>query len=136
MSAENRTITFDEALQALDACVAERGEDYLYPEEGKIDKICQYWWGPDRAESLPEGPACIVGLALSKLGASDEFIRDLALINAQTVLSQLAAGKRWLIDPDVVGLMRAVQIQQDTGKPWGYAVRQAAADHYASTVGL
>ena len=127
-------------MQALDACVAERGEDYVYPEAGKVDGICQYWWeGPsdedEDGKSLPEGPGCIVGLALSKLGVSDQFIQDLTLMNAQNALNLLAKRGSWQIEEGAAGLFRYAQIKQDAGWSWGYAAEQAKL-HYETTVGL
>lgn len=130
MSLDNRTITLQEAMQALDACVAERGEDYVYPEAGKRGGTCLYWWSDDKlpdtpgAASLPRGPACIVGLALFKLGVSSDHLEDGGFVNSSTLLSILERAG-WSIEGGVRGLFREAQCEQDQGTAWGNAVQHA-----------
>ena len=128
------SVSLDEAMRVLDVCVAERGAGYIYPDTAKRMGTCDYWWDKDEypadcdGSSLPEGPGCIVGLALSKLGVSDEFLQGLGGINAKTALSQLA-GSGWRIAPDVIGLFRYAQVKQDVGEPWAYAVERAKLNY-------
>lgn len=75
------TIDLDRALELLDEAVAERGEDYVYPE----DIACSYWRETcDQIGTLCE-PGCLVGLAWNRAGISAD---QLAELNGGSVLTE------------------------------------------------
>ena len=101
------TITRENFTAALERAVAERGEDFVYPEAWMTNSnACQY--------SLKDGtPACIIGLALSyidpgivpgsgEFGSSDAVMEDLGVEDGPLIIAA-----------------RAAQIEQDRGYPWG-----------------
>lgn len=116
-------ITRESFSAALDAAVEERGAEFVYPYEWRVlvsaddpnrNTTCQY--------ALKDGtPACIVGLALSKLGVD---VSQLENTDATTILYSLGV--------DDVGLQSAAadaQESQDGGHTWG-----AARERYLATL--
>ncbi len=106
------TITRESFSEAIEAAVAERGPDFIYPLEWKEE-----FPGNDDPTALRcvyfkegVGPACIIGVALDKLGVDVEKIVN---SDASTILSALGATD--------LGLLRAADLaqnQQDLGRPW------------------
>lgn len=110
-------ITTEDFIQAMRDAVAERGADYVYPPfENFADDYhnefgaCQY--------QTPDGtPACIVGLALSKIDPNlvPEYGED---PGAERFLT----GKG--LDPSVAEAAGWAQGIQDDGKTWGEALKE------------
>ena len=101
------TITRENFTAALERAVAERGEDFVYPEAWMTSaNACQY--------SLRDGtPACIIGLALSYI--DPELVPDSFYFGAvDGVLEDLGVE-----DGALIIAARAAQIRQDRGYTWG-----------------
>lgn len=113
-------ITFDMALEALNAAVDEKGSDYVYGG-GRMS----------RTYAAYDEPSCIVGNALHRLGVSistltemDRRTIDGAAISSRKVLEVLE-GSGFILDNDAVMLLATAQVLQDAEIPWGDAVRMA-----------
>lgn len=113
-------ITFDMALEALNAVVDEKGDDYVY-EGGRMS----------RTYAVYDVPSCIVGNTLHRLGVSistltemDRRTIDGAAISSRKVLEVLE-GSGFILDNDAVMLLATAQVLQDAEIPWGDAVRMA-----------
>lgn len=113
-------ITFDMALEALNAAVDEKGDDYVYEGEGTF---CAYVANGE--------PSCIVGNALHRLGVSIPTLAEMdycaiggAVITSPKVLEVLEY-RGFTLDYDAVMLLSAAQTLQDDQVPWGDAVRVA-----------
>jgi hypothetical protein len=101
-------ITTEDALRALEEAVAEKGEDYIYPEAGKT---CYY--------ALDGAPSCLVGNALHRLGYS---ILQLEEFRSHPICSLPADVP--MEDRALDAFIRA-QEAQDAGAPWGEALHVA-----------
>ena len=101
------TITRENFTASLERAVAERGEDFVYPEAWMTSaNACQY--------SLRDGtPACIIGLALSYI--------DPGIVPGSGEFGSSDAGMEELgVEDDVLIIAaRAAQIRQDRGYTWG-----------------
>lgn len=113
-------ITFDMALEALNAAVDEKGDDYVYKEVGSI---CTY--------AAFDEPSCIVGNVLHRLGVPIPTLVEMdqcslggAVITSPKVLEVLE-DSGFTLDNDAVTLLYAAQTLQDDAVPWGVAVRAA-----------
>lgn len=113
-------ITFDMALEALNAAVDEKGDDYVYQGEGTF---CAY--------VASDEPSCIVGNALHRLGVSIPTLAKMdkcaiggAVITSRKVLEVLE-DSGFTLDDDAVILLSTAQTLQDDNVPWGVAVRAA-----------
>lgn len=113
-------ITFDMALEALNAAVDEKGSDYVY-EGGRTSRTYVAY----------DEPSCIVGNALHRLGVSistltemDRRTIDGAAISSRKVLEVLE-GSGFILDNGAVMLLATAQVLQDAEIPWGDAVRMA-----------
>ena len=127
---EHPYITVELALQGLEAAVEERGVGFYYTD--LFDKqeftVCEYVTVPKGGGTAK--PACIVGLALAKLGWTTEEIaslpntRALMLFRDGNVAGTEEAGR----------VLSAAQYQQDNGFMWGEALGAArrTADELAS----
>jgi hypothetical protein len=98
----------------LAAALAEKGEDYIYPDAEKRNGVCQYVHGGK--------PSCLVGNVLHRAGWS---IEALQAADAESLWE-------WLPDQDdQTGdgrrLLSDAQWSQDRGEPWGMAVETALA---------
>ncbi|WNM66241.1 hypothetical protein SEA_DEJAVU_109 [Microbacterium Phage DejaVu] len=123
-----RKFTDEQFIKAMREAVAERGEDYVYPKaEEKMNEdlgykvtvnddyhglngVCQY--------QTPDGtPACIVGLALSKI---DPILvpRHGDATGAHEVLRKLGASY------EVRKAASEAQQAQDQGATWGRALEE------------
>lgn len=116
-------ITFDMALEALNAAVDEKGDDYVYQGEGTF---CAY--------VASDEPSCIVGNALHRLGVSiptlvkmDKCAIGGAVITSRKVLEVLE-DSGFTLDDDAVILLSTAQTLQDDEVPWGKAVRVACEE--------
>lgn len=110
-------ITIENFTAAMRAAVEERGSDYTYPEFNKevgeddyhsISGTCQY--------STPNGePACIIGLALSKI--DPELVPKYGVIgDAGNLMLSLGAGAK------LSTAAEEAQERQDEGATWGEAL--------------
>lgn len=115
-----KVITFDMALEALNAAVEEKGDDYVYEGEGTF---CAYVASGE--------PSCIVGNALHRLGVSIPTLVEMdrcaiggAVISSPKVLEVLE-DSGFDLDYEAVMLFSTAQVLQDDEVPWGDAVRAA-----------
>lgn len=120
---------------AIEAAVAEKGSDYIYPAELKGDdrfgvSSCLYF-----DSEKPEVPLCIIGNAISRLGYSLDDVKEAVKhrtsmsvgqdIDANTLLGYLGA------DSKLASAAREAQVCQDCGDDWGTALN--AFKHHIST---
>lgn len=104
-------ITEEEFTAAMEAAVAERGEDFVYPDEWRDEysEACRY--------SLPDGtPACIIGLALHKINPALVPTYD----NTERALDVFEAIGD--VPQNVALAAQRAQSQQDADKTWGVAL--------------
>ena len=117
--------TVADVIEQVRALAAERPE-FVYRSTSTDDgdhPSCSYVTGAD-------GQGCIIGQALMRLGVEEERLADLedsipGGMGADTLLFRLlgrgyAEGEMWI---------SAVQASQDTGIPWGKAVKIADERH-------
>lgn len=116
-----RHVTVQELRAAVFACVEERGPDYQYEapvDDSGLQGSCLYWHDRD------DRPGCIVGLALYKLGADDEFLRNHEGNTSIGMLKLLKEDHEWTFE-DYEGVnwwLNEIQRRQDDGMRWGSAV--------------
>lgn len=125
MTTKVRKVSYKQFMEAMEAAVAERGEDYIYPKfEGEADDyhdsngLCRY--------SLEDGtPACIIGEVLNRL--NPEWLPPHDLIRGATsVLSDIGPEAFYRRDYGrIVTAATEAQSSQDRGNTWGDALRTA-----------
>lgn len=119
-------ITREGFIQAVRDAVTERGEDWVYPQDRhdarwwarrstvKEDYICRY--------AQPDGtPACLFGLALSKLGVDIEEFGGESL-GISDLLGRLTDPS--LLGSDLIRAAEGAQEAQDNGLSWGVALQE------------
>lgn len=113
-------ITFDMALEALNAVVDEKGGDYVY-EGGRMSRTYVAY----------DEPSCIVGNALHRLGVPIPTLVEVdrsaiggEVVSSRKVLDVLESSG-FILDNDAVMLLATAQVMQDAEIPWGDAVREA-----------
>lgn len=131
----DETITLDVAKAALEAAIAERGEDYVYPF-GQIG-TCKYRWEPGDVVDLRlpvdvvGHGSCGVGVVLEKWDILDTVVPknddpdgdcDLYFRNTSSFVD-LAQDME--IEDDAALLLARFQTCQDMGLPWGQSYRMA-----------
>lgn len=109
------TMTFTEAIEAA---VEERGAAWEYP---KYEEVPTSWHGIGGeclyVTSDTKQPACIVGLALAKMGfAADQMD---VITNAPEIMEQLDVGS----NEERCAAMCAQEVQ-DNGGSWGEALKE------------
>lgn len=105
--------TLDQITEALEAVVAERGEEYRYDDDFEKHHAsygCRYIIG--------EKPACIVGALYSRLGVSNSTLKKW---NGYGGVRSIAFHSRLIPDEAEEALGRT-QASQDTGHTWGQAL--------------
>lgn len=114
--------TLNDVITALDAAVAERGADYVYPRDRDgwtaLAGACVY--------QLADGtPACIVGDVLHRL--NPELVPPPGCVNdAKTIIKDVIpeafeADDLW----NIADLLRTAQFYQDCGETWGRSAEEA-----------
>lgn len=127
------TLTEADVTAALEAAVAERGEDFVYTTE---DGECYY--------SYDDGtPGCLIGVALSKLDPiAFEQLVDYELSVEEPYLRRTAGSVRAVVaeintfpvnaydrpivaraNPELLAAMSVAQETQDVGGSWGNALK-------------
>ncbi len=109
-------ISTADALRALEEAVAEKGEDYIYPWTD-ID-------GEDQCAYLDNkgNPSCIAGHALVALGVPKWLLAD---HNTGYNVGDLWSKGLVEMDADAREALQWAQTAQDSGHPWGEALRRA-----------
>lgn len=118
-----QTITGTDALALLKRAVEERGEDYVYPAELKgprpgdlrevSETTCRYF--------TDGAPSCIAGQALAYLGFTQADLAPHENRGASYVFEALGLN---MTRAAVYGF-EAAQGAQDSGQPWGEALKDA-----------
>lgn len=108
----NATITRENFTAAMEQAVAERGEDFVYPDGWREQSTsgngsCQYY-----VEGV--GGACIIGKALENLGVDTSQIPN---SDAMEILTELG-----IHDEGLVSAALTAQVTQDSGGTWGQAL--------------
>lgn len=103
-------------IEAMEAAVAQRGEDFVYPRDTHKDD--DEWWSDGACVySKPDGtPACIIGLALTLAGETPPPY-TFGAIGADAVLDNRGYG------PAVQNAAANAQVAQDKGLTWGEALK-------------
>lgn len=109
-------ITKAKALELLEAAVAERGADYVYPRT--FDGT-----GPSCVYVRGGKPACLVGLAMTKAGVPIEQLAGWDTRFESDAHSVLVDDG--LAAVDVAEMLAAAQSVQDDGGTWGEALDAA-----------
>lgn len=112
------TVTPEQFDTAMEQAVRERGPDFVYPkgESGwrlNPSGMCRY------VRTDKEEPACLIGLALFKLGVPLEELRGYESSGADIVID----GTTSLGHEDVFAAATTAQSIQDEGSTWGEALR-------------
>jgi len=119
-------LTVARALELLDQAVAERGADFVYPEDWKVvvprdgakdTPMCVY---------VHDGqPRCIVGQVLVKHGLKPAKLAFYEGHGVTSVLKALGDSGVLSFEHGVLTLLRTAQDLQDDGCSWGGAVAKA-----------
>lgn len=109
------TITRENFTQAMEQAVAERGRDYLYPEDDKQGSVCQY-------KTKNGKPSCIIGAALHILNPDFVPARGSSL-PASAVLTELGVD-----DDRLLHAAQTAQSEQDQDMTWGFALDKFKED--------
>ena len=122
---ETIELTAEKAHELMREAVAEKGEDYVY-ESPLASGECAYltYADPEVPQEDPTGPSCIVGQVLVRVGVPLEILRGAEGFRPAKALAELA-DRGVIVDcpARVVSALNHAQIDQDTGKSWGEALR-------------
>jgi hypothetical protein len=127
-----KRMTYDEVLAILNEAVAERGADWVYPDQVDcpvcIDQEPCDWHCSEgcRYFTFDKQPCCIVGYFIDKV--IDTSHLDLSVIEGQFAGSALKTLEDWeeLSLSDLTKeLLVNVQANQDSYKTWGDSVNLA-----------
>lgn len=103
--------TREQFTEAMEKAVAERGEDFVYPDEWQnAYGFCQYY-----IEGI--GAACLIGKALENLGFD---VRSLENNGAITILEEVFK----ITDRGLIVAAQRAQTMQDWGQSWGDALME------------
>jgi hypothetical protein len=105
-------LSYEEALDLLNRAIAEKGADYVYQRTADDDS-CAYFKNGE--------PSCIVGHVLAYKGVTQEDLPE----NKNTAI---VIALRIAQDDRTERLLDSAQSYQDTGTPWGDAVKSALED--------
>lgn len=124
-------LTYEMALNFAAQAVEEKGEDYVYSDEKGIRADapgsiagCSNWHHVDPDDhDKGKVPGCIVGNILHRAGL------DIFKYGKGSDISGIAfqAGDEIMIHPKAYEFLRIAQLRQDSGAPWGVAVKTAKA---------
>jgi hypothetical protein len=99
--------TLEQTKVLLDAQVAKKGADYVYPARQDSWPSCVYFEG--------DTPSCIVGHVFADIGLTPAEIEE-------TSFDEEPEEVVGLFDKNAQRLLFFVQSNQDEGTPWGVAV--------------
>lgn len=128
-----KRMTYGEALAILNEAVAERGADWIYPDQNDcqacIDQEPCDWHCPEgcRYFTHDKQPCCLVGYVIDK--AIDTSKLNTSWIEGEAAHSALKTLEDWnelVLDERAKALLELAQSHQDSYKPWGEAVILAA----------
>lgn len=118
-------LTYDKAVELLDAAVAEKGTDYVYLAPDVDHGACLYVHPDDSDPKKPGSCGCIVGYVLHKAGVPLEAMFGVHA-DSGSLLNDLQ-GKEIVakVDGRTRALLRKAQVHQDQEAAWSTAVRWA-----------
>lgn len=111
-------ITKKRVMDVMCQVVGEFGVDYVYT---KIGDFCHNW--------LDGCPSCLIGHVMHRLGASGEFLASHSREAAYTLMFFYTKETGVDFEEGVYGILSEAQQWQDSGHPWGYALRKALEKH-------
>lgn len=125
-SAVQVEITDEKALATLREVIAERPE-YVYScpshmQESEGDPSCYYTHVDETSDLVSAG--CAVGVALHRLGFSLQDLSRYEGATAYDILTGLAPG----LSKRTREIFNDVQMNQDSGAPWGLAYAKATGE--------
>jgi hypothetical protein len=115
-------ITKAEAEELLARAVKERGKRHVYrhPVVPGYGELCVYFNPEDGA------PSCIVGHVLAYKGLSlDSLVQGDINLNTYAAVGTLIDLDVIKVDSETQALLEIAQSEQDSGMPWGRAVKEA-----------
>lgn len=129
-----KTMTYGEVLAILNDAVAERGPDWVYPNQADCPtcqlglESCDWHCAEGCRYFTPEKqPCCIVGYFIDKaIDTSQLDTGDLEGERAIEVLKKLEMWEELALDERTWDLLQLAQEKQDNDTPWGKAVTIAA----------
>lgn len=116
----DKPYTYTRLMVELVNVTSEVADDYKYVKpvvDGKQVDACMYWH-PQQGDQ-PEGPGCIVGQILNRLGVPKEILvqcdsRDLP----STSFANVAHLFEGMFTPQVIAALAMIQTYQDSGTHW------------------
>ena len=131
MKKQKRVIDQEEALALMEKAVLERGEKWCYPH--LLVGECAYFMDDEETfDSVfvnyglkPNGPSCLVGLALSYVGLTKEII-SYHNTEGVTSINDAIEGNDdidWVLGADAIKVFYKAQEYQDDGAKWGDVLR-------------
>jgi hypothetical protein len=128
-----KTLTYGEVLAILNEAVAERGADWIYPDQNDcaacIDQEPCDWHCAEgcRYFTPDKQPCCIVGYFIDKAIDTSQLNTDLFEgEHASAAIKQLEIWNELVLDERTQALLEMAQAYQDGYKPWGEVVSLAA----------
>ena len=122
-------MTYEEVLAILNDAVAERGADWVYPDQNECDD-CSYgeqcdWHCAEgcRYFNYDKQPCCIVGYVIDKVVDTSQL--DTIILEGErawAVLDKLEMWQELTLDERTKELLQVAQERQDNHIPWGKAV--------------
>lgn len=130
-------IDFEKAQSLVAECIAEKGEDYVYPKQSGAS--CMYVHG---IEEIPDDenaydytedfskatPGCIVGAVMHKAGISLEDLGKGSRNESGSfdLISNLEYDELVTVSDQAANYLANAQTSQDREVPWGVAAKLAA----------
>jgi len=113
-----KLVRYAEALELLNQVVRDKGEGFVYDEDEREE--CVY---------IENGrPSCIVGHVFHALGVNSEFRDSMGEVrNVGGAVTVLHREGEIAFTQKAASLLQRVQVRQDNGLMWGFAVAQATA---------
>ncbi len=133
MKQKKRVIDREEALTLMEKAVIDRGEDWRYPA-AMMSGVCMYFADAEVDAEVTHtygiasnGPACLVGLALSYVGLTKEIVdyrNDQGVITLRALAVE-SDDLDWELSSGAISVFSAAQYLQDQGARWGDALDSA-----------
>ncbi len=130
-------IDFEKAQSLVAECIAERGEDFVYPKQDGLS--CMYVHGiteipvDEDAYEYTEDfskatPGCIVGAVMAKAGISLEDLGKGSRNESGSfdLINSLECDELVTVSDQASNYLANAQTSQDRGVPWGVSAKLAA----------
>mgnify|MGYP007090085824 CR=1 FL=1 len=129
-----KRMTYGEVLAILNEAVAERGADWVYPDQGECQTCANQepcdWHCSEgcRYFTFSKEPCCLVGYFIDKaIDTSQLNVTDFEGEYAGSALKTLEDWEELSLDDRTKQLLINAQANQDSYRPWGESVSLAAA---------